>query len=79
MAERQTEGPVEVLTNDVESLNRAYATLVERIDEVKGLRGESQVSGSMKVKGALTGEDQGAWTYKDKAGVVIHGWGNVAN
>lgn len=57
MTDRQSQGPVHVLTNDVGELNRALLQLQKRIDEIKGLRGdislldETSVSDPVAIQG----------------------------
>ena len=43
MSNRESEGPIQVFTNDVREINDALATITNRIDHLKGLRGRTEV------------------------------------
>lgn len=55
----ESEGPITVLTNDVASINLALGQVLERLDTIKGLRGDPTVYAAVTV-GAPGGQEQAA-------------------
>lgn len=43
MSNRESEGPIQVFTNDVREINDALAQISNRLDHLKGLRGRTEV------------------------------------
>jgi hypothetical protein len=43
MSNRQSEGPIQVFTNDVREINDALAQIGNRLDHLKGLRGRTEL------------------------------------
>lgn len=55
----ESEGPITVLDNTVASINLALGQVLERLDAIKGLRGDPQVYAAVTV-GAPAGQEQAA-------------------
>jgi hypothetical protein len=49
MAENLTLGPIQVHSLEIGSVNEAFRQLVERIDDLKGLRGPETVFDALRV------------------------------
>ena len=43
MSNNRSLGPVQIISNDVSSLNLAFTELLQRVDEIKGLRGRTEL------------------------------------
>jgi hypothetical protein len=43
VSNRQSEGPIQVFTNDVREINDAFAQIGNRLDHLKGLRGRTEL------------------------------------
>lgn len=67
MTEQLSLGPLQVASNTVEELNIIFREIQDRIDSLKGLRGDFTVH-SVVTQSAK---------YTDTNGTVLHGFGNV--
>ena len=57
MVDNLTKGPVQVISNDVPSLNVALLDLQERIDELSGLRGRAMIYDRTRIDSPLVDTD----------------------
>lgn len=57
MSNRQSEGPIQVFTNDVREINDAFAQIGNRLDHLKGLRGRTELWDRVRADDATTDQD----------------------
>lgn len=70
MTPNPTEAPLQIWDMDISQINDVLRQIQDRIDVIKGVRGEEEVFGDKVFKNV-------SWKYKDSNGEVLHGFGNV--